>query len=196
MVRPAISCTITGDREICEKLRVMGKRGVVAAEKGVRITAIEILKDAKERLVKNGSRVTGKLFNSGKVTIDADDTNFTDVVFSGGGDGYTDYAEYVEFGRRAGKGLNEKGVEAVAQWAIKKGILHSYNIKTRRRSTAGTKDIQERARDFAIAYSGRLKKRGRKGTPFLFPAFEAKRNNLMTNIQKELQKLNDSYPNQ
>lgn len=196
MARQAMQITISGEKELFAEIRNYGRKGEAAARQGVRATAIEILADAKQRLKNGGHVVTSKLFNSGKVMVDPEDDRFIDVIFSGGGDGYVDYAEYVELGRRAGKGLNDKGVEAVAQWAKKKGILHAYNIKTRKRSTAGTQDIDERARSFAIALSKRYKQRGRKATPFLFPAFEAKRNNLTANIEKELQKLNDSYPNQ
>lgn len=196
MPRQAMQITISGDKEAQDSIKQYGKKAIIAVMRGVRATAIDILADAKQRLKNGGHIATSKLFNSGKVQLDPEDEKFVDVIFSGGGDGYTDYAEYVEFGRRAGKGLNEKGVEAVAQWAKKKGILHAYNIKTRKRSTAGAKDIDQRARDFAIWLSGRYKRRGRKATPFLFPAFQAKRSELKTNIEKELQKLNDSYPNQ
>lgn len=196
MARTAMQITISGDKELLAEIRSYGQKGEAAARRGVRATAVDILADAKQRLKNGGHMVTSKLFNSGKVQVDPDDDKFIDVIFSGGGDGYTDYAEYVEFGRRAGKGLNEQGIEAVAQWAKQKGILHTYNIKTRKRSTTGTQDIDQRARDFAINLSKKYKRRGRKATPFLFPAFEAKRNSLKTNIEKELQALNDSYPNQ
>ena len=92
----------------------------------------------------------------------------------------------MEFGRRPGTGLKNQGIENVAQWAKKKGILNTYNIKTRRKSKAGVKDIDQRARAFALWLSGRYKRRGGKGTLFLFPAFEAKKGNSGKNIGNQV----------
>lgn len=171
---------IIGSDRLYKKLQELGNGARLAALRGVKSTCMEILADAKVRLTEGGHRVTSALFNSGKVLKSDEDKNAYEARFE------ADYAPFVEFGRRPGKGLNEEGIKNVAQWAIKKGILSAYSIKTRKKVKAGSKDIEQRARDFAIQVSKRYKRRGRKATPFLFPAFEAKKGNVDKNIGKEL----------
>lgn len=174
---------VVGGKELQKVLNELGNRGVQAAMAGIKTTCLEILGDAKDRLTSGGHRATSKLHNSGRVYKAKDEKDAYEVVFE------AEYAPFVEFGRRPGKGLNEEGVEAVAEWAKKKGILHAYNVETHKKSRAGTKDLDERARQFALWVSGRYKKRGRKGTPFLSPAFEAKKGNVGKNIGREIAKL-------
>ena len=171
---------IIGGEKLSKTLSELGYKAKLEALRGVKATAMEVLADAGERLTKGGHRVTSKLFASGKVERSDEEKDAYEVSYS------AEYATYVEFGRRPGKGLNNQGIENVAQWAKKKGILNTYNIKTRRKSKAGVKDIDQRARAFALWLSGRYKRRGRKGTPFLFPAFEAKKGNLGKNIGKQI----------
>lgn len=185
MIRPAISFTIAGDKELQARLKEFGRDGTTAAMRGVRVTALEILNNAKERLVQNGSRVTSKLFNSGKVVADDENANFVDVIFSGGGDGYSDYAEFVEFGRRAGR---MPPVEAITEWVRKKGIADTYSIKTQRQSKRDA-SFDNRAQNIAFAIARKIARQGTPAKPFLFPAFEAKKGNIITNIEKELDKL-------
>lgn len=188
MPRQAIQVTITGDKDLQNRLKEYGKRGVAAAMKGVKVTAVEILLDAKQRLQSGGHRVTGMLFNSGKVLIDSEDDKFLDVVFSGGGVESTDYAEYVEFGRRAGR---MPPLGAITEWVVKQGLADSYNAKSRKRAKRDA-EFNYRAMSIAFLIAKKIAKQGTKAHPFLYPAFEAKQNSLTANIEKELQKLNDS----
>lgn len=180
--------TITGDKELQKKLREYGPKGTEAAMHGVKVTAMEILLNAKQRLQSGSHRVTGMLFNSGKVLIDSEDDKFLDVVFSGGGTESTDYAEYVEFGRRAGR---MPPLEAITEWVVKRGLADSYNTKSRKRAERDT-EFNYRAMSIAFLIARKIAKHGTKAHPFLYPAFEAKQNKLISNIKKELKKLNDN----
>lgn len=169
---------IKGINDLNKVFRELGKgKGLAAIRKGILITGQEILTESQRNLTQNGQRVTNALFRSGKVSKTQSELAY-EISYD------ANYAYYVEFGRKPGKGLNEEGIEQVAQWAIKKGLASRYSIKTRKRVSENRDTVHERARQIAFFISGRYKRRGRKGKPFLYPAFEAKKGNLFNNISK------------
>lgn len=173
---------ITGDKELQVKIRELGKRGVQAALRGLKITALEVLNNAKERLQQGGQRVTSKLFNSGKV-VQSDTKSEFEVVFGDMGQEVS-YAYYVEFGRRAGK---MPPIDYITEWVVKKGLADTYNIKTRKR-TNRDKVFDYRAMSIAFLIARSIAKKGTKARPFLFPAFEEKERNVIKNIETEISK--------
>lgn len=174
---------ITGDKKLQSTLRTLGKQGPIVAMKGLKVTSLEILNNAKERLVQGGQRVTSKLFNSGKVVKSKTEMAY-EVVF-GGVEGELMYAYYVEFGRRAGK---MPPIDYITEWVVKKGLADTYNIKTRKVTKRG-KEFDYRAMSIAFLIARSIAKKGTKAHPFLYPAFEEKKENLLKNISNEVNKL-------
>lgn len=173
---------ISGSKELQAKFRKLERSGQTAALRGLKITALEVLNDAKERLSNGGQRVTAKLFNSGKV-VASEEQNGYDVVFGDLGKEVS-YAYFVEFGRRAGK---MPPVDYIREWVKKKGIADTYNIKTKKQANRGN-DFDDRAMSVAFMIARSIAKKGTKARPFLFPALEAKKGNVIKNIEAELNK--------
>lgn len=172
-----------GGKELSRKLDELGRRGVQAALRGIQLTCLEILNDAKTRLSNGGQRVTGKLFNSGKVAR-AEEQDAYEIAF-GSPDKEVEYATYVEFGRRPGK---RPPIDAIKQWVDKKHLSDTYSIKDHSQSRRG-KDYEKRRDSVAWAVANSIAKKGTRAHPFLFPAFEAKKGNVGKNIGREIAKL-------
>lgn len=174
---------VIGGKELQKVLNELGTKGVEAALRGIQLTCLDILNDAKSRLSNGGQRVSGKLFNSGKVSR-AEEPDAYEVAF-GSPDKEVEYATYVEFGRRPGK---RPPIDAIKQWVDKKHLSDTYSIKNRQQSNRG-KDYKRRRDSMAWAIANSIAKKGTQAHPFLFPAFEAKKENVGKNIGREIAKL-------
>lgn len=96
---------------------------VEAALAGIEAGGAEIIADAKGNLRENGSVVTGLLRQSGHVYRKKDDitAGFFDTT------NRTGYAEYVEYGRRAGR---MPPPDEIAAWVYKKFHMKDWKTAT------------------------------------------------------------------
>ena len=144
--------TIEGMRELEANLGHMSRRIYGAAREGLSKAAMNMVADAQENLRANGTNNTGVLSNTGKVEEvrggDAIDAGFI-------AKGKRGYAEYVEYGRRAGKMPPVKNLE---QWAYKK-------LRVDRKASRGV--------GYLIAR--KIAKKGTSPQPFFRPAVEKNR---------------------
>lgn len=122
-----------------------------------------------------------------------------------------DYAAYIEFGTKsfaasyvstlppewkdfaaqfkgkAGKGSMEEFVLRIMEWVKRKGIGKVYDIKTRRRVKINKTIAQDdEANAYGIAIH--ILRKGIKPHPFLFPAFQKNKIELINNIKAQLSK--------
>lgn len=170
---------IDGTPKLQQAFRRLPTIVLQAAMRGLAKASIEILNDAKARLSEGGSRVTGLLFNSGKVTESEEESNAYDIGFD------ADYAAFVEFGRRPGK---MPPVDHIKEWVKKRHIADTYSIKTHRQIKRN-EDFDKRAENIAWAIAKSIEKQGTKAHPFLFPAFEEKKGNAEKHIRSEIEKV-------
>lgn len=144
--------TIEGMRELEANLWHMSRRIYGAAREGLSKAAMNMVADAQENLRSNGTNNTGLLSNTGKVEEvregDAIDAGFI-------AKGKRGYAEYVEYGRRAGKMPPVKNLE---EWAYKK-------LRVDRKASRGV--------GYLIAR--KIAKKGTSPQPFFRPAVEKNR---------------------
>lgn len=150
MMAQAGNIRLEGMDELFRNLDRHGRDAVKSAMQGLTKAGMAIVNDAKANLRDNGSVVTGQLRASGRVVKDGADA--IEVGFFGDGRGY---AEYVEYGRRAGK---MPPVSALVQWAHKKLRLPDKAAKS-----AG----------FLMARA--IAKKGTRPHPFFVPALEKNR---------------------
>jgi len=146
-----IRASVIGVEDVIGNLRKLDKQTTVKVRQQMGVSALRVLNDAKT----NTPVAFGRLRDSGKV-----DTKPGEVKVSFGAGS----AQWVEFGRRAGKWPPRQPIE---DWVKKRGI-------------ASGKDIKSRA--FLIQ-----RKIGLKGTrkqPFLFPAFDRERARFRSAINK------------
>lgn len=169
---------LKGEKELLQNIEKLGTDGVQAIFNGFMITGVEILNDAKSTLDKNKQRVTGLLYNSGKVTKSQGGEQGVDISFD------ALYAYWVEYGRKAGK---MPPIEDIKQWIRKSGALDTFSIKTHMRSNRGD-EYEKQVENMAWAVAKSIAANGTKAHPFLFPAFEAKKGNVVRNIKSEYDK--------
>jgi HK97 gp10 family phage protein len=110
------------------------------------------------------------------------------------------YAPYIEFGtggkvsipsgyssfasgfKGKTKGKFRDMVLALAEWVAKKGIAGTYSVKTQRRTgSKSAKNSQDMKVAYAIAIS--ILRKGLRPQPYLIPAFEAEKINLLKKIK-------------
>ncbi len=146
---------IDGLRDLEVNLGRMSRRIYRASKDGLTRAGLNIIADAQNRLKFNGTNYTGQLSNSGRVE-EVKGQDALDVGFFSKGKGY---AEYVEYGRRAGK---FPPVRHLAQWAKKK-----LRLSGKRADSAG----------FLIAR--KIARKGTRPQPFFRPSYEAHRQELI-----------------
>lgn len=119
-----------------------------------------------------------------------------------------DYAAFVEFGTKSfaaeyvgslppewqqyaatfkGKkmGSFEQFLKALVEWVHRKGITGTYSVKTRKRT--GSKDTQaSEDRQAAYLIARKILLKGIPAQPFMYPAFEASKKQLIDNLKKQL----------
>lgn len=143
---------IEGIAQLERNMTGMSRKVFMAARSGLAKAGMNIIADAQHTLRANGTNSTGLLSNSGRVQEmggqDAVDAGF----FSKSGRGY---AEYVEYGRRAGR---MPPVHIIAQWARKK-----LRIPEKSSRSAG----------YLIAR--KIARKGTRPQPFFRPAVESNR---------------------
>lgn len=144
--------TIEGMRELEANLGHMSRRIYRAAREGLTRAAMNMVTDAQENLKANGTNNTGLLSNTGKVE-EARDGDAIDAGFIA--KGKRGYAEYVEYGRRAGK---MPPVKNLGEWAYKK-------LRVDRKASKGV--------GYRIAR--KIAKKGTRPQPFFGPAVEKNR---------------------
>ncbi len=121
-----------------------------------------------------------------------------------------DYAAYVEFGTKKfaaayvaalpadwqtfaaqfkGKGGEsfQQFIVRLTQWVHRKGLAGTYSVKTRERTGAKASHGTE---DYSVAYKIALSilRNGIKAHPFLYPAFEKNRLELIANLKAQIEK--------
>ena len=141
-------------------------RVLTKASDGLKDSAARIVAVAKTRLKDNGSVATGMLRNSGSVRPQVDGT--VDAGF------YADYAQWVEYGRKAG---GMPPVKLIKEWVRKKHI------------TSNEKEIDSMA--FAIAKN--IAANGTKAKPFLTPSYEENKSRIDDIIQKAINEVTDNF---
>ncbi len=114
----------------------------------------------------NGSVATGMLRNSGSVRPQADGT--VDAGF------YADYAQWVEYGRKAG---GMPPVKLIAEWVRKRHI------------SSDESEIESIA--FAIARN--IAANGTKAKPFLTPSYEENKSRIDEIMQKAINQVVEGY---
>lgn len=122
-----------------------------------------------------------------------------------------DYAAYVEFGTKsfaakyvatlptewkdfakkfqgkAGKGSMEEFVLRIMEWVRKKGIAGTYSVKTKQRTgPKGARNFEDAEAAYGIALA--IIRKGIRPHPFLFPAFQKNKLELIKNLKAQLSK--------
>jgi HK97 gp10 family phage protein len=133
---------------------------VDAALAGLEAGGAEIIADAQGNLRENGSVVTGLLRQSGRVTRKKDDINagFFDTT------NRTGYAEYVEYGRRAGK---MPPPDEIGAWVYKKFHLKDWKTAT----------------SLGWAIAKRIAQEGTQPHPFFGPAVKKNHNSIIKAVR-------------
>lgn len=142
-----------------------GKVGA-AALKGLEAGAMNIIADAKVNLRNNGSVVTGLLRESGTVERIGEDiyAGFFDTQNT-----KTGYAEYVEYGRRAGK---MPPVAHFRAWVYKKFHLRDW----------------KEAESIAWAIAKKIAREGTKPHPFFTPAITKNQTTIINTVRDAIRK--------
>lgn len=141
-------------------------RVLFKAAQGLKESAARIVAVAKETLKNNGSVATGMLRNSGSVRPQIDGT--VDAGF------YAEYAQWVEYGRKAG---GMPPVKMIQEWIRKKHI------------TGSEKEIESMA--WAVAKS--IAANGTKAKPFLTPSYEENKAKVDEIMQKAINEVAENY---
>ena len=141
------SIELEGLDKLLKELENCDRDVVEAALAGLEAGGMEIIANAQDNLRENGSVVTGLLRQSGHVIRKGDDitAGFFDTTNK------TGYAEYVEYGRRAGK---FPPIDEMMAWAYKKFHM---------------KDWKE-ARSAGFLIARKIAQEGSEPHPFFGPA--------------------------
>lgn len=138
-----------------------------AAAEGLKTVGMNIVADAQVNLRKNKSVVTGLLRQSGRV-IDAGDEGVDAGFFNKGGNA-DGYAEYVEYGRRAGRMPPPSALE---EWLYKKHRME-----------------RKAARPMAWAMAVKIMRKGTKPHPFFEPALKKWQQRAIDVVTKAVRKV-------
>lgn len=150
------------------------------AHDGLVSFGMKIVAQAKANLKSNGSVATGLLRNSGRTVSQPDGT--VDAGF------YASYAEFVEYGRKAG---GMPPVDSIYAWIKKKGT--GRNAALRAAAVFSHKSEDQLARSAAWAIATWIKKHGTLAHPFLKPAYEQYRNSIDEYMQRQVGKAVEQY---
>ena len=156
---------IIGVEQLCRKLKRVSDTTVKAAYKGLQRVGLDMVADAQANLRHNGSVVTGLLRQSGRV--EASKTRLEVMA------GFFDtrnthgYAEYVEYGRRAGK---FPPVAMIEQWLRKKHSGKFNAIKSAAVLVGKTEEQLRKSAAFLIAR--KIAQQGTEPHPFFKPAYD------------------------
>lgn len=124
----------------------LSKNNRIKAENELRSTAIDIQGSSARNISDNGTSATGQLASSGRVRRQG---KYWTVGY------YTKYAASVEFGRKAGYGISAQGMITLRQWV-------------RRKLRVAEKDVN----GVAFVIARKIKQRGTRPQPFLYPAYK------------------------
>ena len=96
------------------------------------------------------------------------------------------YAATFKGEKGKGGGSMDDFIKRMVEWVKKKGIGAAYDIKTRKRDKFGAKKMSNADMDYNTAYAIviRILQNGIKAQPFLYPAFEIARKELVANLLK------------
>lgn len=150
------------------------------AADGLKAFGMKIVAQAKANLKNNGSVAFGHLRNSGRTVAQADGT--VDAGF------YIGYAEFVEYGRRAGK---MPPVDSIYEWVRKKGARRNSALKAA--AVFSHKSEDELAKSAAWAIAKSIADHGSKPHPFLKPAYEQYRNSIDLFMQGVINKTIEQF---
>jgi len=159
------SIELEGLDKLLKQLEKCDREVVEAALAGLEAGAMEIIADAQDNLRENGSVVTGLLRQSGRVTRKKDDitAGFFDTTNK------TGYAEFVEYGRRAGK---FPPIDEMAAWAYKKFQLKDWKL----------------ARSAGFLIARKIAQQGSEPHPFFGPAVKKNHNKILKIVRDAVRK--------
>lgn len=146
-----------------------------AAHQGLKDFGQAIINQAKDFIDHNDQVASGLLRDSGRAVSQPDKT--VDAGF------YVGYAEYVEYGRKAG---GMPPVDDIIQWLRRKAKRRGTNSAIRSAAAFSGKSEEELRRNAAWAIATSIKKHGTKPHPFLKPAYEMYRNKIDEFMQKQI----------
>lgn len=190
-----ISFSINGIDQLSKRLKDMDQKVKDTLAMELRESALKIQKEAKRNAPVN----MGTLRNS--IYIDSDYQK-NKLTYSVGAS--ASYAPYIEFGTGGsvkvdpkyssyaatfkGKGSGgtlDEFMLAIMDWVKKKGITGTYSVKTQRRTGSRGSRMSE---DYDVAFAIMLKilKKGINPQPFLLPAYEAEKVNLVKKIKQAI----------
>lgn len=155
--------------ELKEQFRKHEKQMQQACDKALARGAMNIVAEAKRNLRLNGNNVTGLLTNSGKAEK-LSDGEYQAGFFSSNGKGY---AEYLEYGRRAGKMPPPKILEA---WVYKR----SRDPK-----------VKKNAASIAFAIARFIAKHGTQPHPFFKPAVDSQTKKIVKELKSAAKRIVD-----
>ena len=153
-------------RQFKQNKKQFTEKVLFKAAQGLKESAARIVAEAKIKLRDNGSIATGMLRNSGSVRPQVDGT--VDAGF------YADYAQWVEYGRKAG---GMPPVKLIAEWVRKRHI------------SSDESEIESIA--FAIAKN--IAANGTKAKPFLTPSYEENKSRIDGIMQKAINEVTERF---
>ena len=156
---------LEGLDKVLKALAKCDKDVTEAAMKGMEAGGMNIIADSQQNLRANGSVVTGLLRESGRVIRNGDDitVGFFDTTNK------TGYAEYVEYGRRAGK---MPPVDTLKAWAYKKFHLRDWKA----------------AASMAWAIATEIARNGTQPHPFFGPAVKKNYKKILNAVRDAVRK--------
>jgi hypothetical protein len=168
-----------------------------------------------ERIITNEFKIFGQnVANDAKRNAPVDEGRLREMIFSEAFPmevsiiAGVDYAAYVEFGTKAfaaeyvaslpqdwqtyaatfkgggGKGSFQQFFDAILRWVERKGIASTFSVKTRQKSQSSASKNNEKQAAYAIAMH--ILKYGIHPQPYLYPAFEKNKAELIENLKKGL----------
>jgi len=202
----SIHFSLTGVDSLIKKVEALSEKVQDEIALSIRESALKIQKDAK----RNAPVDMGTLRNSIFIDFDYQKNKLTYKVGAS-----ASYAPYIEFGtggsvkvdpqyanyalqfkgKRAGGGTLDEFLLALMDWVKRKGIAGTYQAKTYDISTRKASKItrkggksQQMREDFDVAFAIMLKilKKGINPQPFLLPAYDAEKVNLVKKIKNAL----------
>jgi HK97 gp10 family phage protein len=191
-----ITFSINGIDKLKERLKAMDQKVKDALAMELRESAMKIQKEAK----RNAPVDMGTLRNSIYMDYDYQKNKLTYTIGAS-----ASYAPYIEFGtggsvkvpakyssyaltfkgKSANGGSLDEFMLAIMDWVKRKGITGTYSVKTQRRTGSRGSRMSE---DFDVAFAIMLKilKKGINPQPFLLPAYEAEKVNLVKKIKQAI----------
>jgi HK97 gp10 family phage protein len=191
-----ITFSINGIDKLKERLKAMDQKVKDALAMELRESAMKIQKEAK----RNAPVDMGTLRNSIYMDYDYQKNKLTYSIGAS-----ASYAPYIEFGtggsvkvpakyssyaltfkgKSANAGSLDEFMLALMDWVKRKGITGTYSVKTQRRTGSRGSRMSE---DFDVAFAIMLKilKKGINPQPFLLPAYEAEKVNLVKKIKQAI----------